>query len=172
MTYLESMWCCFRITTSMHHSLGQVDPSTDGCRDHFDKFVEDSLRRDLPIITTKHAQQCLQSKGPQDSFTNVHAVDAFENLLLNLSNGSGRTDKKPAIKVAGMPGKHVPPGPIAAMDDILKIVNKRFCFVGETDTDRFLQQTGGWSNWGTRLEPESFRTATGGASAECRTIPR
>jgi len=43
--------------------------------DHFDQEVEQSLRRDLPIITTPHAKQHLTSKGDSESFTSVHALD-------------------------------------------------------------------------------------------------
>jgi L-ascorbate metabolism protein UlaG (beta-lactamase superfamily) len=53
--------------------------------DHFDQEVEQSLRRDLPIITTPHAKQHLTSKGDSDSFTSVHALDFWEDLLVSLA---------------------------------------------------------------------------------------
>ena len=51
--------------------------------DHFDRLVEDKLRRDLPIITTPHAEGCLTGKG-EESFTSVHALDFFESLLVDV----------------------------------------------------------------------------------------
>ncbi|KAF1971194.1 Metallo-hydrolase/oxidoreductase [Bimuria novae-zelandiae CBS 107.79] len=91
--------------------------------DHFDRPVEDKLKRDLPIITTPHAKSCLTAKG-EDSFTSVHALDFFESLQVDVkgSASQGDSQKKPSIKVTGMPGKHVPPGPLAVANDILKAV--------------------------------------------------
>ncbi|KAL9135450.1 MAG: hypothetical protein Q9175_003361 [Cornicularia normoerica] len=69
--------------------------------------VEASLRRDLPIITTPHAKSHLSSanKDPSEAFTAVHDLDFFDECLVDIKG------KKAAIKVTGMPGKHVPPGP-------------------------------------------------------------
>ncbi|KAH7401839.1 beta-lactamase superfamily domain-containing protein [Phaeosphaeria sp. MPI-PUGE-AT-0046c] len=90
--------------------------------DHFDKEVEEKLRRDIPIITTPHAHQCLTSKG-DESFTNVHALDFWETLLLDVDEGAdGEEKNKPALKITGMPGKHVPPGPLNVANDILGAV--------------------------------------------------
>jgi L-ascorbate metabolism protein UlaG (beta-lactamase superfamily) len=91
--------------------------------DHFDREVEDKLSKSLPIITTPHAKECLTGKG-DESFKNVHALDFWKSLLLDVSksdeaNGSG---PKPSIKVTGMPGKHVPPGPLNVANDILGAV--------------------------------------------------
>jgi L-ascorbate metabolism protein UlaG (beta-lactamase superfamily) len=91
--------------------------------DHFDREVEDKLSKSLPIITTPHAKECLTGKG-DESFKNVHALDFWNSLLLDVSksdeaNGRG---PKPSIKVTGMPGKHVPPGPLNVANDILGAV--------------------------------------------------
>lgn len=51
--------------------------------DHFDRLVEDKLKRELPIITTPHAYGCLTGKG-KESFTSVHALDFFESLVLDV----------------------------------------------------------------------------------------
>ncbi|KAF2842927.1 Metallo-hydrolase/oxidoreductase [Patellaria atrata CBS 101060] len=72
--------------------------------DRFDREVEASLRRDLPIITTPHAKGCLTSMG-DDSFTDVHDLDFFQSLMLDFSTDV--SEKRPAIKITGMPGKHV-----------------------------------------------------------------
>ena len=63
---------------------------------------------DLPIITTPHAKSHLASaanKDPSETFTQVHDLDFFDECLVRIAG------KEAAIKVTGMPGKHVPPGP-------------------------------------------------------------
>jgi hypothetical protein len=74
-------------------------------RDHFDQKVEASLRRDLPIITTPHAQKHLISKNA-DSFTNVSALDHFESGIVEMGGTTGPGRYR--VRVTGMPGKHVP----------------------------------------------------------------
>lgn len=80
---------------------------------------------DLPIITTPHAKSHLASasKDPSDAFTAVTDLDFFDDCLVNIAG------KDAAIRVTGMPGKHVPPGPggVAGMvNDLLGTVG--FCF--------------------------------------------
>ncbi|KAJ4141456.1 hypothetical protein NW768_000668 [Fusarium equiseti] len=100
-------------------------PSLDGIllshyhEDHFDRLVEDSLNRDFLIVTTPHAHQCLTSKDPP--FTNVKALDFFDHLKLK-SDDPEVGKPAQAIRVTGMPGKHVPPGPLAAVNDLLGAV--------------------------------------------------
>ncbi|XPT02026.1 hypothetical protein M3J09_011149 [Ascochyta lentis] len=89
--------------------------------DHFDKLVEDKLSRSIPIITTPHAHSCLTSKGA-DSFTNVHALDFWDGLIIDVSPKSVTTGPTPSLKITGMPGKHIPPGPLGAANDILGAV--------------------------------------------------
>lgn len=94
-------------------------------------MVEDSLRRDLPIITTPHAYHHLaEEKKEGDAFNCVHPLDHFESLMINIASqlesgiGNGQS-KQPAIKVTGMPGKHVPPGPahiLEAVNNLLGMV--------------------------------------------------
>jgi len=95
--------------------------------DHFDQKVESSLRRDLPIITTPHAHSHLTSKADGESFTSVHALDAWENLFVDVSSSkSSRSASgsrvQPGIQVTGMPGKHVGDGLLAKANDILGAV--------------------------------------------------
>lgn len=93
--------------------------------DHFDQKVEASLRRSLPIITTPHAKSHLTSKGSEESFSEVYDLDHYEDMFCNIQDGSSGSGKSPAIKVTGMPGKHVPPGPagmLGAANDLLKAV--------------------------------------------------
>jgi len=92
--------------------------------DHFDQKVEQSLRRDLPIITTPHARKCLVDDKKEDQFTAVTELDFWDECLVDVEGGDlGEGGKgRPKIKVRGMPGKHVPPGPIDAVNEILKAV--------------------------------------------------
>ncbi|KAJ5814588.1 hypothetical protein N7474_006365 [Penicillium riverlandense] len=77
--------------------------------DHFDQKVEASLRRDLPIITTPHAQAHLTAKGA-DSFTCVSALNPFEQVFVEINGAlAKRRGKHARLRVTGMPGKHVPP---------------------------------------------------------------
>ncbi|KAF5023998.1 hypothetical protein F66182_3944 [Fusarium sp. NRRL 66182] len=100
-------------------------PSLDGIllshyhEDHFDRLVEDSLNRNFLIVTTPHAHKCLTSKD--DPFRNVKALDFFDYLELK-SEDSDTVSHHPVVKVTGMPGKHVPPGPLAAVNNILGAV--------------------------------------------------
>ncbi|OMP85200.1 hypothetical protein BK809_0003868 [Diplodia seriata] len=88
--------------------------------DHFDQVVEATLRRDLPIVTTPHAKRHLTTKaGAGESFTDVFDLDAFEEMFLDVKSptaGAGDVGRRrPAVKVTGLPGKHVPPGPAGAL---------------------------------------------------------
>ncbi|KAF5597995.1 metallo-hydrolase oxidoreductase [Fusarium pseudocircinatum] len=87
--------------------------------DHFDRLVEDSLNRDFLIVTTPHAHRCLTSKNAP--FRNVEPLDVFDHLELR-NEDSKAGEPLPVIKVTGMPGKHVPPGPLAAVNDLLGAV--------------------------------------------------
>lgn len=93
--------------------------------DHFDRLVEDSLNRDFPIITNPHAKDCLTSSSRSEPFRSVYDLDFFESMVLegrnSINNETGES-VRPAIKVTGMPGKHVPPGPISKLNDILNAV--------------------------------------------------
>lgn len=89
--------------------------------DHFDQLVEKSLRRDLPIVTTPHAREHLhEKKSAEERFSQVYDLDHFEDAILDISSASN--GRKPAIKVTGMPGKHVPPGPLNIANDLLNAI--------------------------------------------------
>ena len=79
-------------------------------RTHHNQRAEASLRRDIPIITTPNAREHLTRKVPKETFTQVHALDFFESMLVGIAR-AGNTQKKPAFKVTNIPGKHAPPGP-------------------------------------------------------------
>jgi hypothetical protein len=80
--------------------------------DHFDQKVEASLRRDIPIITTPHAQTQLTNKG-NESFTNVSALAPFETGLVDIGGTGG--PKRPLLRITGMPGKHVPSNAVVGL---------------------------------------------------------
>jgi hypothetical protein len=92
--------------------------------DHFDQEVEVKLRRDLPIITTPHAREYLFDKKPYgDKFERVTALDVWKECLVKPDRRLGPKDGEvAALRVVGMPGKHVPPGPLNVANDILKAV--------------------------------------------------
>ncbi|OGE51087.1 hypothetical protein PENARI_c014G05624 [Penicillium arizonense] len=88
--------------------------------DHFDREVEASLRRDLPIITTPHAKAHLEGRN-EDPFTSVFSVDHFEKIGVGIEGADG--SKQPQLRVVGMPGKHVPPnGIMETFNDIVKAI--------------------------------------------------
>lgn len=89
--------------------------------DHFDREVEAKLTRSIPIITTPHAKSHLANKG-DESFTNVHELDFWDSLMIDVATNKITAGRKPGIKVTGMPGKHVPPGPLAVANDLLGAV--------------------------------------------------
>ncbi|CAP97386.1 Pc22g00980 [Penicillium rubens Wisconsin 54-1255] len=93
------------------HDLPQIDLVllSHYHEDHFDKKVEASLRRDLPIITTPHAAQHLTSQK-KDPFTSVSALDPFEQIEVNIEGTE--EPEQPRLRVTGMPGKHVPPNTV------------------------------------------------------------
>lgn len=106
--------------------------------DHFDRLVERSLNRSFPIITTPHAYDCLALESKQDEpFTNVTGLSVFETCMLRATSWN---DRRLAIKVTGMPGKHVPPGPLAIVNDFLKAVpptNGWMIELGQMEMDDF-----------------------------------
>ncbi|KAL5344208.1 hypothetical protein ACLOAV_010826 [Pseudogymnoascus australis] len=91
--------------------------------DHFDRGVEASLRRSLPIISTHHAKEHLSSKPEGEAFTAVYDLNTYESLMLDIKpNSSSSTQMREfaAIKVTAMPGKHVPPGILSTVNDFIK----------------------------------------------------
>jgi L-ascorbate metabolism protein UlaG (beta-lactamase superfamily) len=94
--------------------------------DHFDRDVERRLGRDVPIVTTPHARACLaDGREEGDAFRRVYGVDAFESVVLDVGGGGGGGGARDMVKITGMPGKHVPPGPagaVGALNDVLGAV--------------------------------------------------
>ncbi|KAI1083140.1 Metallo-hydrolase/oxidoreductase [Whalleya microplaca] len=122
--------------------------------DHFDQLVEKSLNRSFSIISTPHAKKCLASPKSQDEpFQSVHDLDFFEAMILHIDgddfSSTGGYGKAPVIKVTGMPGKHVPPGPLAIANDLLKAV---------PPTNGWLLELGYTFKAPTGADPESLDT--------------
>ncbi|KAI3327149.1 Metallo-hydrolase/oxidoreductase [Xylariaceae sp. AK1471] len=99
--------------------------------DHFDRLVEGKLNRDFVIVTTPHAKDCLTSaaryagEGEGGPFRSVHDLDHFESMTLHIDgrkHGQVHNGEVPVIKITGMPGKHVPPGPLAVANELLGAV--------------------------------------------------
>ena len=65
--------------------------------DHFDKFVQSNLDRDIPIVTTKEAAESLKKLG----FTKRHPLKTWDTLVVE----KGST----TLHVTAMPGRHGPP---------------------------------------------------------------
>lgn len=92
-------------------------------RDHFDQEVETSLRRDLPIITTPHAQAQLTNKAG-DSFTKISALDHFESTMVDI--GGSASLGRHRLRVTGMPGKHVPDNSVVeSLNAVVNAVSPR-----------------------------------------------
>lgn len=108
--------------SSRHVNIFQFNNAHLFARDHFDREVEQSLRRDLPIITTPHAKSHLQGKGEGEDFTNVYDLDFYHSMMVDIRKDS-ESGKSPVIKVTGMPGKHVPSGIIGTLNDLLNAVS-------------------------------------------------
>ena len=57
-------------------------------------------------------------------------LDFYDDILVNIEGARGAPgEKKPALKVIGMPGKHVPPGPggvVGKVNDLVAAVSLPF----------------------------------------------
>lgn len=56
--------------------------------------------------------------------TNVHALDFWDSVVLDVDqiNKTPSDGHKPSIKITGMPGKYIPPGPLSVANDLLGAV--------------------------------------------------
>ena len=107
---------------TLHRDLSDPsDESQEALIQMYVQEVEASLRRDLPIITTPHAKSHLaESKINGEAFNAVHDLDFFQDMLVNIV---AEGQKSPAIKVTGMPGKHVAPGVVGTLNDLINAVS-------------------------------------------------
>ncbi|KAL2127498.1 hypothetical protein VTI74DRAFT_10630 [Chaetomium olivicolor] len=118
-----------RLTNPAVPDLGQLPPVdvvllSHYHEDHFDREVEAKLARDVPIVTTRHAKECLEAEGK--GFRAVRGLGEFEGLMLEVEQpplcAKRAVGKREAVRVTGMPGKHVPPGPLAKVNELLGAV--------------------------------------------------
>lgn len=65
--------------------------------DHFDKFVQKNLDRNIPIVTTEEAAKSLKRLG----FMKRHPLKTWDTLILEKGNT--------LLRVTAMPGRHGPP---------------------------------------------------------------
>jgi hypothetical protein len=87
--------------------------------------VEETLRRDLPIITTPHAHEALTSqKTSSERFTAVTPLDVWSSALIDiLPPHTGSSEIQKCIKVTATPGKHVPLGPLNILEKASELVS-------------------------------------------------
>jgi L-ascorbate metabolism protein UlaG (beta-lactamase superfamily) len=67
--------------------------------DHFDRIAAHSLKKSLPIVTTRHAASVLKEKG----FSATYPLKIWETLTV--------TKGEVTLRITAMPGKHAP-GPL------------------------------------------------------------
>jgi len=86
--------------------------------DHFDQLVQEKLRKDLPIITTTHAQEHLTEANL--GFTKVFGMDVWDSTRLSIEGASSEQSQpgQPCIQVTATPGKHIA-GFIGAVNDAI-----------------------------------------------------
>lgn len=53
----------------------------------------------------------------------MYDLDFFDSMMVDIVPASQTPEKRPSIKVTGMPGKHVPPGVLGTANDILGAVS-------------------------------------------------
>ncbi|KAH9927436.1 Metallo-hydrolase/oxidoreductase [Epithele typhae] len=83
--------------------------------DHFDKLVEDRLRRHIPIITNSHAERHLTtSQYKHDPYTAVTALATWQTA--NITAGEA------ALDITAMPAKHVRPGVREIINNVLHVL--------------------------------------------------
>ncbi len=72
-------------------------------------------------------------------------------MMVDIVPGSQTPEKKPSIKVTGMPGKHVPPGVLGTANDLLGAVGWEIGFEVICDAKlvgRCRLRTDGWLSLG------------------------
>jgi len=95
--------------------------------DHFDQLVEETLRRDLPIITTPHAHEALTTKKEESQkFTAVTPLEVWSSALIHIKSVD---NSRKCMKITGTPGKHMPMGP----HDVLETVNEMMGVIPPTN---------------------------------------
>ena len=97
--------------------------------DHFDKQVQERLRKDLPIVTTIEAVAPLEELG----FTEVSGLNTWETAFLKTSASESNPGLN--LQVISTPGKHVAGPAIEAVNDFMAAVPPTTGFVLEFKWD-------------------------------------
>jgi L-ascorbate metabolism protein UlaG (beta-lactamase superfamily) len=115
---------CYRISTKVRLLIRQWLVRLTLCADHFDKQVQERLRKDLPIVTTLEACKPLVELG----FSEVTGLSTWESALIKF-----KTEDKPklSLRVVSTPGKHVAGPIIEALNDFMAAVPPTTGFVLE-----------------------------------------
>lgn len=119
------MQSCCRISTKVRSVLlGFPKALAYISIDHFDKEVQERLRKDLPIVTTLEAYKPLAELG----FSKVTGLNTWESAFLKF-----KTEDKPgmSLKVVSTPGKHVAGPIIETLNDFMAAVPPTTGFVLE-----------------------------------------
>ena len=102
--------------------------------DHFDRKVESDLNRDLPIVTTPHAKECLvDKKGDDDRFNRVTALEPWDTATVDV------VGEQKTVGVTAVPGKHVPPGFLETANELLGAVPPTNGWIVELTSSRNAQ---------------------------------
>lgn len=92
--------------------------------DHFDKEVQQKLRKDLPIVTTIEAVDPLSQLG----FSAVTGLKTWDSALLRTQSAEERSLN---MKITATPGKHVAGAIIESLNDFVAAVPPTCGFVLE-----------------------------------------
>lgn len=95
--------------------------------DHFDKEVQQRLRKDLPIVTTIEAVQPLNDLG----FSAVYGMKTWESTLLESAAKAAETEENLSLKITATPGKHVAGPIIESLNDFMSAVPPTCGFIYE-----------------------------------------
>ncbi|KAL2188063.1 hypothetical protein L209DRAFT_762869 [Thermothelomyces heterothallicus CBS 203.75] len=77
----------------------------------------------VPDLAALPPVDCAVGDADGGPFRRVLGVDAFEAVLMPVVDEQGRAGlEAPAVKVTGMPGRHVPPGTLARVNELLGAV--------------------------------------------------
>ena len=87
--------------------------------------------------------------------------------MVDVKKDGGDSTKTPAIKVTGMPGKHVPDGVLGTLNDLVKAVcsvSKLFENQPTLTPNRYHQPTDGCSSWAIPRVEANWKTASNAAT--------
>jgi hypothetical protein len=87
----------------------------------------------------------LQGKEEGEAFSNVHDLDFFHSMMVDVIKEDDESKKGPSLKVTAMPGKHVPDGVLGTLNDLIQAVSLRDRDIESTATNcQQVPPTNGW----------------------------